>query len=533
MAVRHGRVGWSQVRDRVIISRRSSSVGESTRLISAGSAVRIRPPALSDHMDLLSRVRQTIRRHDLARGGTRVLVALSGGSDSVALAHVLRSLHLAGDLRVVGLAHFNHQLRAAASDDERFCEGVAASVGWPLLADRDDVGARARRERRSIEGAARLARHEFLERARTHFEADVVARGHTRDDQAETFLLRLIRGAGSRGLAAMHPRRGAIIRPLLDCRRDDLRAYLDSQRIAYVADESNEDVSIPRNRVRAELLPLLERRFNPSIVDVLADEAEIAREEWRWLHDAAEQLGAGIRRRDGGLWRIDADALNAAPPALARMIVHAAMTAASRGRAVSFQHVAAALRLSRSGAGPFDAPGQRLERVGTSLVLRCRPEGAVGRYPAGAETDRVANFFRYPLSIPGSVALAEAGYLVSAETAPSIETARAVSSGGPAGAPDEMTTIVRMDRFHGPLAVRNRRPGDRFRPVGLVGRKKLQDYFVDKKVARAERDGVPLVVDGLDRIVWVAGYSIDADFRVTDPAQAVLILRVKVLGGSA
>jgi tRNA(Ile)-lysidine synthase len=449
-------------------------------------------------MDLLSRVRQTIRRHDLARGGTRVVVALSGGSDSVALAHLLRSLDSAGDLSVVGLAHFNHQLRAAASDDERFCEGVAASIGWPLLVDRD-----------------------------------VVALGHTRDDQAETFLLRLIRGAGSRGLAAMHPRRGAIIRPLVDCRRGDLRAYLDSQRIAYVADASNEDVSIPRNRVRAELLPLLERRFNPSIVDVLADEVEIAREEWRWLHDAAEQLGAGIRRRDGGVWYIDAGALNAAPPALARMIVHAAMTEASRGRAVSFQHVAAALGLSRSGGGPIDAPGQRVERVGASLVLRGRPEGAIGRHPEGTGAGRAASAFRYPLSVPGSVALAEAGYLVSAESAPSIGTAPAVSSSDAARETDEMTTIVRMDRFRGQLAVRNRRPGDRFRPFGLGGQKKLQDYFVDKKVARAKRDGVPLVVDGSDRIVWVAGYSIDDDFRVTDPAQAVLILRVKVLGGSA
>ena len=221
-------------------------------------------------MQLLERVRQTIRRHDLARGDTRVVVALSGGSDSVALAHLLRALDLAGELRVVGLAHFNHQLRPAASGDERFCADVAAALERPLLVDREDVRDLARRERRSIEDTARRARHRFLSRARGHFDADVTALGHTRDDQAETFLLRLLRGAGARGLAAMHPRRGALIRPLLDCRRATLQEYLVSRHVEYIHDESNEDLSIPRNRVRAELLPFLEQRFNPSIVPLEA-----------------------------------------------------------------------------------------------------------------------------------------------------------------------------------------------------------------------------------------------------------------------
>jgi tRNA(Ile)-lysidine synthase len=478
-------------------------------------------------MDLLARVRQTIRRHDLARAETRVVVALSGGSDSVALVWLLQSLAEAGDLRIAGVAHFNHQLRAAAGEDERFSERVAAGLGLPWLADREDVAARAARESRSVEDAARTARHAFLERARAHFAADVVALGHTRDDQAETFLLRLIRGAGSRGLAAMHPRKDALIRPLLDCRRDELREYLAARQIAYVADESNDDVSIPRNRVRAELLPFLEERFNPSIVDALADQAEIAREEWRWQSGAGDALAAAISCREGDRWLIDISALNAAPPALARLVVHAAMTAASGGRPVAFRHVAAALELSRSaGGGPgsfsFDGPGQHLERIGLSLVLTTRHGGR-----ASAAVP-VSNLFRYPLSIPGEVQLPEAGCVVSAEA----RQARPGAPGRP-GTPGMNEAVIRMDRVNGPLAVRNRRPGDRFRPAGLAGRKKLQDYFVDKKVARAERDGVPLVVDESDRILWVAGYAVDEEFWVTDPAQPMLVLRLKLLGGSA
>ena len=477
---------------------------------------------------LIKHVRQTIRDHSLASSSTRVVVALSGGSDSVALAHILRALDAAGDLRVAGVAHFNHQLRTAADSEERFCENIASSLGWPFLADRADVAARARAERRSVEAAARTARHEFLERARLHFDADVVALGHTRDDQAETFLLRLLRGASARGLAAMHPRRGHLIRPLLECRRAELRTYLDQEHIAYVDDESNDDVSIPRNRVRLELVPLLERRFNPAIVDVLADAAALARHEWDWMNAVAETLGARICRTAGDAVLIERDALNAAPPALAMMVVHRAMTTASRGRSVSFQQVQEVLRLSRCGGPAVDLPRHRVEPVGADVVLRGRPPGAVGR-PERRTPGSRANLFHYPLSIPGEVQLREAGCAVSVEALPSIGAAGAILGSGAAGE----VALVREDRLRGALAVRNRRPGDRFRPLGLDGQKKLQDYFVDRKVARDARDAVPLIVDETDRIVWVAGHSIDEEFRVTDPAQAVLILRLKVLGGPA
>src|SRR5262249_11427415 len=154
--------------------------------------------------------------------------------------------------------------------------------------------ARAARERRSVEDAARTARYAFFDRARAHFAADVVALGHTRDDQAETFLLRLVRGAGPRGLASVYPRNGSIVRPLVDCRRHDLRAWLGARGIGFVEDETNLDVAIPRNRVRAELVPLLESRFNASIVDVLCGEAELAREEWEFLSERADETAVRI-----------------------------------------------------------------------------------------------------------------------------------------------------------------------------------------------------------------------------------------------
>ncbi|HVQ15916.1 MAG TPA: tRNA lysidine(34) synthetase TilS, partial [Vicinamibacterales bacterium] len=216
----------------------------------------------------------------------------------------------------------------------------------------------------------------------------------------------------------------------------------------------------------------------------------------------------------------------AAPVALARLVIRRAMIEASGGRAVSFAHVEEAVRLVREGGVPVDLPGQRMQRDGGDLVLTARPEGAIGR-PA-AQSAGAANLFQYPLSIPGEIRLEEAACVLSAEMAPfeGAVDGNAISTGG-------AFAVVRLDRCGSKLWVRNRRPGDRFRPPGLGGRTKLQDYFVNRKVARQRRDCVPIVVDETDRIVWVAGHAIDEDFRVTDPAQAVLVLRLKLLGGTA
>ena len=470
-------------------------------------------------MDLVSRVRTFVSRHDLIRSDSRVLAAVSGGSDSVALVHLLRALADAGELRLIGVAHFNHQLRASADADERFAAAIAARLDLPFLCDREDVAARAAREGRSLEDAAHAARHGFFARAGATAAATVVALGHTRDDQAETVLLRLLRGAGPRGLAGMHPRNGLVVRPLLGCRREELRAWLAERQLPFRDDETNDDVSIPRNRIRAELLPLLQARFNPGIVDVLADQADLARDATAWMDASAADLDAALVRRsrtpDGAArCEIDADALRGAPVALQRALLWRLMTEVAVPRPIAYDHVEAARRLIlEPGDTRVDLPGQRVQRIAATVVLTGRAPGALGR--AAPEQRTV---FRFPLSIPGEVVSADAGWAVSADA-----SASAIVSS--VQGPD--VAQIRSDLCNGSLAVRNRRPGDRFRPVGLDGQKKLQDYFVDRKVARERRDRVPLVVDGSDRIVWVAGFGIDEAFRVTDPTQAVVILKLR------
>jgi tRNA(Ile)-lysidine synthase len=300
-----------------------------------------------------------------------------------------------------------------------------------------------------------------------------------------------------------------------------LRAYLAARRVAFVEDESNADVSIPRNRVRAELLPMLQSRFNPRIVDTLAAEAELAQDTLRWIEAEADKLL--VRARHPATGGLEIAALRTAPSALARFAVWRALNEAAGGRPVSFDHVQAALAVMRSPSGAArDLPGQRVERVGAALVLRSRAAGTAGRVLA-----KGPNFFEYPLSIPGEVVLPTVGAALIAERRPAVpEGLESAGSDGP-------RAIVRDDLAAGPWRVRSRYPGDRFQPVGLRGRKKLQDLFVDLKVPRDRRDQIPLVVNGSGRIVWVAGYGIDEAFRVTDPAQPVVVLRLKLLGGGS
>ena len=253
-------------------------------------------------MHLPARVLRTIRKHQLFRRGARVLVAFSGGPDSAALLHVLRALEERGELRVAGLGHLNHQLRGEESDaDEALSREIASAVGLPVEVGRADVAALARATRRSVEDAARSARYAFLHQAADRLAAEAIAVGHSEDDQAETFLLRLLRGAGARGLAGIRPRVGRVVRPLLEISRADLRRYAAEHDLRFREDASNADVRFPRNHIRHRVLPELER-VTPRAARLLARQAELARQDEDYLEgEAAARLPALMADRDGVL----------------------------------------------------------------------------------------------------------------------------------------------------------------------------------------------------------------------------------------
>jgi tRNA(Ile)-lysidine synthase len=459
-----------------------------------------------------------------------VLVALSGGPDSVALTCLLREMAPQVPLIVAGLVHVNHRLRPSAEEDEAFCRDLARELDLPFRSESVDVRTRARQRRLSLEDAGRKTRYEVFERVRLEMGADLIATGHTRDDQAETFLLRLLRGSGPRGLAGIYPVAGRVVRPLLDIRRDDLRRYLLDLGRPFREDESNLDVTIPRNRVRHELLPYLKAHFSPGITDVLAREADVARLDADYLDRTAIDFASSIvlGSNDGSACRVrpvpdetrspttvelDSHALGLLHPALGSRVARLALAVLAPDKFIGFEHVADLLALAAGTPGrTVSLPGQHAERIGNRIVLTREPVRGF------------ANSFRVPLSIPGEARLETQGWAVSAERGP--------GAGGGAAAADGLAVAVRADRLILPLAVRSRKPGDRFSPPGLQGRhRKLQDVFVDRKIARVGRDMVPLVVDEQDRIVWIVGVSVAEDFRVTEPSQGVIFLKARRLGG--
>jgi len=429
----------------------------------------------------------------------------------------MRSLHAHGDVVLAGAAHLNHRLRGVESEeDQAFCRMLAERLAIPFVTDELDVRELARRDRRSIEDAARRARYAFLERSADAVSADVIVTGHTRDDQAETFLLRVLRGSGTRGLSGIQPRAGRIVRPLLGVTRAELRAVVEADQETFREDATNADVRVPRNRVRHEVIPMLRSRFSASIVDVLAREAELARRDEDFLRRQAIDLARAIVlcENDSEV-RIAAGPLAAAHPALSSRVAQAILEKLSDGRPIGFEHVERLLELGRRcGDAALALPGQEALRAGAEIVLR----------PITGKARRGANSFAFSLSIPGEV---QSGRWAIAAR----ELGCASNGVWPAWTARGNEVGIAAGALALPLVVRNRRPGDRFRPLGAPGKRKLQDFLVDRKVPRTDRDALPLVVDARGRIVWVPGQAVAEEFKVSASSQSVILLRVRRLGG--
>jgi tRNA(Ile)-lysidine synthase len=317
---------------------------------------------------LHEQVRRTIRRHQLLPSGALVVAGVSGGSDSVALIHLLLDLGEHGSFRMAGMAHMNHRLRASSDRDEQFCRALAEGLRLPILVETADVRGYAAAQRLSLEDAARRLRYDFLSRAAAALDASRIAVGHTRDDQAETFLLKLLRGAGLGGLAAVYPRRGAVVRPLLDVTRGQLREYLSSRGIGWLEDETNEDLTNPRNRVRHVLLPHLERLYGGGVGGALARAAELARLDTSWLDEEAARRFERLATRTDDALAFDVMSLAAEPPPIMMRILRLALRTLGGGE-IGFQHVQAVADVLAGACRGTEVPGARVELRRGQLVL--------------------------------------------------------------------------------------------------------------------------------------------------------------------
>ena len=446
---------------------------------------------------LLEHVERSIRERKLLGPGAKILVAVSGGLDSMVLLQLLQALATRSSWRLY-IAHFNHQLRGRASDvDEQFVKKVAAKLGLPIRVGRGAVKSRAKQTGVSIEMAARELRHEFLASTARRLKCPVVALAHHADDQVELFLLRLLRGAGAEGLAGMKwntvspvDQGVRMVRPLLDIARKTLEEFVQQRGIRYREDATNDSVDILRNRVRHELLPLLRQRFQPAldrtilrVTDILRADAEIADEAARaWLklkssRRFAEQ-SVGLQRRilqlqlrEEGI-RVDFDLIE--------------LMRGSLGHPVSV------------------APG---------LWVQCDEAGRVTRVSGSAKRFRLGHA---KVSLKG-----ESGELAFDGTEISWRKVRVRGAGIRRGIPNR--EIFDAGRVGDHISLRHWRAGDRFQPIGMRAAVKLQDWFTNRKIPRDKRRRLIVATTIGGEILWVEGERIGERFKLTDGTRRGLI----------
>lgn len=298
---------------------------------------------------LVTAIRLALEGFEKPLIGETIVVGVSGGADSVALLDGLASLSGAGGFRLVA-AHLDHGLRPDSAADVAFCAELCGRLGVAFRTEPADVRARAEREHGGLEQAARRARYEFLRSVRREHAAAAIAVAHTRDDQAETLLLRLLRGSGRRGLAGMRARNGEVLRPMLAVSRGDVLTHLRARGLPWREDPTNADRTLLRNRVRHELLPYLEERFNPRLREVLARTAMLLADEADLLSASAGEGLAQALRADGEAIVLDRASLARMPPALARIAIRQVLERAGGLRGVSAGHVEKILALVRSRA---------------------------------------------------------------------------------------------------------------------------------------------------------------------------------------
>lgn len=455
---------------------------------------------------LLSEVQACIDAYAMLPIGARVIVAVSGGPDSMALLSLLNRLRHQYALTLL-VAHVNHQLRGREAErDEAFVERQASLLGLPFYRSRVDVKAFQQTTGLSPQHAARQLRYAFFQTLQQTVGATHVALGHTSDDQAETLLIRILRGTGPGGLGGIPARRPPFVRPLITSCRDDIMAFLEAASVPWLADRSNTQRAYLRNQLRLELVPLL-KQYNPRIVTRLNELAGMMQADNDVLETQVEQVSRQVLQRlSPGRVVVRCARYQAAPLALQRRLLRRLLNdLPAHPERVGFRHIEMLHQFILSaGVGKrLTLPGGIVAEHQTCEVFIWHPRQA--SLPSGG----------YVLPLPGVVCIPLLNLRLHAD--------RAVPRPTRLASADDCAYLD-GERLDGPLVIRFFQPGDRFHPMGAAGHKKLKDFFIDQKVPRAQRPYVPLVVSGHE-IVWVVGHRIADAYKVRPDTRRVLRLR--------
>src|SRR5689334_6225179 len=478
-----------------------------------------------------------MKAHEFVRPGDRVGVAVSGGADSVALLLLLLELREKLGI-IVSVVHFNHKLRGKASDaDEKFVAKLAAKHGLEFHSSSADVAKKAKKERANLEDAARRARYDYFRSLADSGVCNRIAVAHTADDQAETVLAHIFRGTGLAGLGGIHPVAGPVFRPLLAIRRSELRDYLRHKKQNWREDATNRDTKRLRARIRKKLLPLLEKQFQPAIVEHLSTLAELAREDEAFLEALAEErMAEAIQHYDGTLRIALGDLLDrraekgfntefaentgstekreAATALSKRLIRHIIARIKPRQGQLGSNHVDALLELARSAQN-----GSSLSLPG-GVEARKDRETLVFRPVENTKTSASRSA---PRDFSYNIDLAQNSQDLKIPELGCVFRLRVIDWPSNRAETNKREMVLDRERLRAPLVLRNWRPGDRLRPSGHQNAHKLKRLLNEKHISRWERAGWPVLTsDGV--LVWARGLPVAADFAADEKTRTGIVI---------
>jgi len=408
-----------------------------------------------------------------------VFLAVSGGADSMALLCIFALL--ASKLEVaLAVAHLDHGLRSCSWQEAELVEQYCQQLKLPLYACTTDVGAYCRENNLGLEAGAREVRHQWLKEAAAAFDAQRIATAHHRDDQAETILLHLLRGSGLKGLGGMAPAGEFYIRPLLNCSKEELLAYLERKSVAHLEDESNQDITYLRNRIRHQLLPLLAAEYSPAIRDRLVTLGEVARQDYSFLEKAAQEaMLQMVKEIRPGTWCIDLSAWQREHPALQVQMVMRTLALVRGQDDYTKTDIDAVISLANSqGSAKAISLSQAVKVTREYDRLYLTNQDAPPKHEG----------YAYQLPVPGEVVVPERGLVISA------------SYQRPRSTITNRVIALKADVCPTQLEVRTRQRGDRIILHG--GSKKISDWFVDHKVPYREREH-RLLLATQEQVVWI------------------------------
>jgi tRNA(Ile)-lysidine synthase len=467
----------------------------------------------ADQPPLEQRVFDFIRQHRLLSANERLVVAVSGGADSVCLLHILVGLKERLKIKL-HIAHLNHQLRDAESDaDADYVADLARNLGIPATIERRDVKGYRKEQRLSPEEAAREVRYRFLAEVAGATGAQAVAAGHTRDDHIETILMHLIRGAGTRGMRGLQPSTGwpsktgglIVIRPLLEVSRQETEDYCRRHRLTPRLDASNLSLSPLRNRIRQQLMPLLQG-YNPGIAEALLRTGRIAGDDIDFLDRETARLWDKIARQDGEAIILDRPKLDRLPSTLKRYLLRTgAEKLLGSAKDIEMRHIEEMMALLGKPAGKrLNLPGGLTFATGYDEYILTTDLAGLSPLPElEGETK---------LKIPGQTEFS--GWRVGAAI---IEPEEITEK-------DDFTAYFDLAKTGDRLTVRGRRRGDRFQPLGLPQPKKLGEFMIDARIPQVWRKNIP-IVGSPEQIVWLVGWRIDERVKVSQKTKQVLCLK--------